>query len=219
MKSFKRENTSNVTYWKPNNSKRYIFIALGVLIFIVVGIILLIPKKEAIAFIESPIQNNKVKLDIIEYEGKDGLVNITLLAEYKITGIVKSKKKYTSDYSSVVSPMDLAIAWGNLNQEEIDENITYSQRSRWYYYHIKENDLVSINDVKIQSANTHMIPANDNIYKELKKIRKNDLIELEGYLVSVELFENQKAWASSLSREDTGDKACEIMYVTKVVIK
>ena len=213
------KNNTNVTYWRVNNNKRNILITLGILILIIIGIILLIPKKESIAFIESPIQINKTQLETIEFEGKDRLVNITFLAEYKITGIVKSKKIYTSDNSSIVSPMDLAIAWGNLNQEEIDENITYSQRSRWYYYHIKENDLVGLNEVKNQSANTHMIPSDDNIFKQLKKIRKNDMIELEGYLVSVELFKNQNPWTSSLSREDTGDKACEIMYVTKVTIK
>ena len=56
----------------------------------------------------------------------------------------------------------------------------------------------------------------------LKKVEKYDEIYMEGYLVNIESFENGRCtmtWNSSLSRNDKGNGACEIMFVTKIITK
>jgi hypothetical protein len=45
----------------------------------------------------------------------------------------------------------------------------------------------------------------------------NDLVELEGYLVYVK--GDNFTWNSSLTRNDTGDGACEVLYVEKISVK
>jgi len=169
--------------------------------------------------IPEPVQRQLSAPETIEFEGKNGPVTLELLAEYEITAVVKGRKNYTSDASASVSPVDLALAWGNLNQRAIDDTIDYTQSGRWYYYRLSPNAPVSVYDVQIQSANTHLIPKDEDILKQIKKIDKHDLIRLEGYLVSVTFDPQLPEWSSSLTRTDSGNRACEILYVTEVEIK
>lgn len=170
-------------------------------------------------FINPPEQTSLEKPQVLSYIGKKGTVQITLLAQYRISAVVKSRKNYTTDPASQVSPMDLVLAWGNLSQSEISKDIKYSQSDRWYFFRVKSSPLTSVEMVQIQSANTHIIPANSKIRSQMDKIRKYDFIELDGYLASVVFDPALPAWSSSLSRSDSGEHACEIMYVTGVTFK
>jgi hypothetical protein len=165
--------------------------------------------------IPDPIQINVNGLDNLYIETEDYDVSIDLLAEYNIEAVIKSKKKYT-DYSSQIAQYDLALAWGDLNQEDIDDHIKYSQRGRWYYYNWDAGSLVSGAYIAEHSSNVHIISEDDLVLKEIKKLDVSDHIKLTGYLVNV-TFDNG-VWKSSLTRTDTGDGACELMYVTNVEI-
>ncbi|NLT21219.1 MAG: hypothetical protein GXY16_09520 [Syntrophomonadaceae bacterium] len=166
--------------------------------------------------IPDPVQINLVEPETITVKGKNGEVELSLLAEYSVAGVIKSKKKYSSDYPSQVSVYDFALAWGDLNMKEIDKHIKYSQSGRWYRYLFPYDSPVSGQYIANHSANVHLIHKNEEILKKLKRSRKNHYVRLEGYLVSVN-FQNGP-WRSSLSRTDTGNGACEIMYVTNVKI-
>jgi hypothetical protein len=58
----------------------------------------------------------------------------------------------------------------------------------------------------------HLIPANNTILNQIRKVRPGQVVELEGFLVSVEAEEGWK-WNSSLSRTDTGSGSCEVVWV------
>lgn len=147
------------------------------------------------------------------YRGEN-TYEVTPLSNYTIQAVVKSRKNYKTDYTSDLSPMDFALAWGELNKTEVDEHIDYSQHNRWYYYRADEYCPVSIQYIARHSANTHIIPKDDEVEDALKKIHEGDYIELVGYLVEVDMTNGK--WTSSLSRDDTGDGACEIMCVIEV---
>ena len=199
-------------------STREKIIALFIIAIIVMTGIQIFNKDPVIPeYIEPPNQIDLTNNRTIDHQGRNGTVEITLLAEYNITGVVKSRKNYSTDSASAVSPMDLVLAWGDLNQKDIDKKITYSQSNRWYYTRIKERFDSDYYKIQTQSSNTHIIPADDHVLKQLKKIKKNDLIELNGYLVKVVFDPKQPAWTSSLTRHDSGDKSCEIMYVKEVI--
>ena len=169
--------------------------------------------------IQPPIQTDLTDELTIDHQARNGNAKITLLAEYSITGVVKSRKTYSTDPASAVSPMDLVLAWGDLNRKDINKKIEYNQSNRWYYYKIKERFDSDFQKIQTQSSNTHIIPANSDVLKQLKKIKRNDLVELDGYLVKVVFDPKQPPWISSLTRLDTGDRSCEIMYVESVKIK
>ncbi|MGD9580493.1 MAG: hypothetical protein AB7V50_03915, partial [Vampirovibrionia bacterium] len=73
-----------------------------------------------------------------------------------------------------------------------------------------------IND---HAANTHIIPANTEVRKELESINVNQNVLLEGYFIYLEgLYKGKKVkWNSSLKRTDSGDGACEVFYVERII--
>ena len=169
--------------------------------------------------IEAPLQSDLKDTKEIKHIGKEGEVILLPKAEYTLKGVVKSKKKY-SDYPSQISVYDLAIAWGELNDEENEDFITYSQSGRWYYYRYKSGTPVSAAYIAEHSANVHIIHKNMEILDQIKDVEEGDLIMLKGYLVDVDFNQDQNSslWKTSTTRNDTGNGACEILYVEELTI-
>jgi len=166
--------------------------------------------------LDDPVQSTLSQSEQVIHQGRKGPVTLEKLASYQITAAVKSRKDYATDYPAQVSPLDLALAWGELNKPEVNDHVQYSQSGRWYYFRYDANASVDQAYIYQHSANVHLIPESKRIERQLKRIRTNDLVQLEGYLVRVQ-FETG-SWTSSLSRQDTGDGSCEILYVTSVRI-
>lgn len=167
--------------------------------------------------IENPIQEDIIGEPFVEIVSEGNTYKLTKKASYRLQAVVKSKMKYTSDLSSSISNYDFALAWGELNEPNIDVHLKYSQSGRWYYYKFDSETPVSKAYIGEHSANVHLIPADDIVAKQISKVGVNDFVELEGYLVYVS-GENF-TWNSSLTRSDTGDGACEVLYVEKILIK
>ena len=71
-------------------------------------------------------------------------------------------------------------------------------------------------------SNNHIIPANEAILRAVDRhVKVHDRIVLEGYLVNVEgkNTEQRISMKTSLSREDGGRGACEIIYVTRLQVE
>lgn len=147
---------------------------------------------------------------------------ITPLADYKISGRVVSKRHYYNDWFSKLSPVDLAIAWGEFASQKYDSNLSYWHSDRYYSYRYKGNFKGDPKTIGTHSANEHLIPANSKIAKVIKSIKKNEIVEITGQLVNVEWMDknaNAQTYTTSLTRDDTGAGACEVIYVTRVKIK
>lgn len=168
------------------------------------------------AAISDPIQSEFVKKHIIHVDLNGKQIPITLIATYEGSFGVKGVKNYSTDGASVVSPRDFILAWGELLKEEVDDEIDYSQLNRWYHYTYSNESLVSSDYISSHSSNTHIIPAERDLLKTINKVKKNDYITLEGYLAIVHFDTGD--WSSSMTRNDTGDGACEIFYVTDIII-
>jgi hypothetical protein len=169
---------------------------------------------------QDPIQKSYTSGEPIIKEFKSGRFTMIPLAEYKISGVVVSKETYSSDWDGEVSPMDLAMAWGKLAEPENGRYVTYSQGSRWYHYQWREGGPVDPSYIISHSSNNHMIPANKNIYRAIKTIKKKDRVVLKGFLVNLKgTYKGQTVtWNTSLSRMDTGGGSCELVYVSYVRI-
>jgi hypothetical protein len=143
-------------------------------------------------------------------------------ADYRIAGRVVSKRHYYMDWSSKLSPVDLAIAWGPMASTQFDKYVSYSHSDRYYSYRYSGDFPEDPSVIAKHSANEHLIPANTHIEKTLKSIKVDEIVEIEGFLVNVDGDNGRDGTMSlqtSLTRDDTGAGACEIIYVTKVRIK
>jgi hypothetical protein len=65
------------------------------------------------------------------------------------------------------------------------------------------------------SANTHVIPADAVVARQLKHLRVGQVVHLNGYLVNG-VRDDGAYITTSLTRSDTGAGACEVMLVEEV---
>ena len=170
---------------------------------------------------QDPIQTPYKADDPITREVKNGYFMITLVAEYKISGVVVGKETYSSNWAGEISPVDLAIAWGKLAEPGSDRYVTYTQGYRWYFYQCKSESPFDNYYVLSHSSNNHIIPANENIRRAVKMVKKKHKVVLEGFLVNLKgtYKKQQVRWNTSLSRTDGGNGSCELFYVLKVRIR
>jgi len=170
---------------------------------------------------QEPLQIQYTSNEPIIKKNEDGEFTIIPVANYKISAIMVSRKRYHDGWHAEVAPIDLVLVWGKLAEPEYDKYITYSQSDRWYFYEYKAGCPFNNSLVIPHSANNHIIPADDNIYKAVKTIKKKEKVLLEGYLVNVKgRYKGESfRWNSSLKRTDSGDGSCEIFYVKKVRIE
>jgi hypothetical protein len=156
----------------------------------------------------------------IKILGKNYNFELTPQATYKIYAMVMSKSQYYFDWNSKLAKYDLALAWNDLMLPENRVGIKYSQSGRWYYYSFDDKFPLTQAYIIEHSSNVHIVPANQIVLEAISKVRKGDKIYLEGYLVNIDGTVDNKPvwWHSSLSRQDTGDGACEVFYVKKSVL-
>ena len=102
-----------------------------------------------------------------------------------------------------------------MKDPQVYKQLSIRQSNRWYYWRYENAPPIPVDEISSQSANTHLIPANKDIAKQLAKIDPDNLIYLKGQLVEVK-SEDGWMWRSSLSRDDTGNGACKLMLVEEV---
>jgi hypothetical protein len=136
------------------------------------------------------------------------------LAEYDITARVLLLERFSSGREADLSPEDLSLGWGEMSNSGYLKQIRLSHMDRYYQWEIT-GEVPEKQIVIEHSANTHFIPANDNIAALLKAVRVHDLIRAHGFLVSVEAPDGW-SWTSSLNRSDTGTGACELFWCDKL---
>lgn len=136
------------------------------------------------------------------------------LARYELAARIVGKESYRFDATADISPMDLALGWGRLSDSAVLDRLELRQSSRWLTWRY---DRPPIPPAEIQRslANVHVIPADTHVTQTLERLRPGQVVELHGYLVEVR-GPGGGAWVSSLSREDDGKGACEIMWVERV---
>lgn len=170
-------------------------------------------------YIEGPKQE-KIKQETITVDIGGIKVDMTKLAKYDITGVVMDTEKY----SDVVGPIDVALAWGNLAKDYNYKDFTsYVVRNRTLTWSSNNSNWIEkmggVNAINRNCSNNHLVPANSEVRKEILKIKNDEYIRLTGYLVSLEwkVGNTKHIWGpSSLSRDDSGNNACEIIYVQTV---
>ncbi|MCP8467797.1 hypothetical protein NK553_27990 [Pseudomonas sp. ZM23] len=133
------------------------------------------------------------------------------LQDFSIEARVLGREDYRLDRGSDLSPTDLALGWGPMADPQVLSSIRITQGNRWYYWRA-DSMPIPRREIETHSANMHMIPANDSVARTLAQVGKDDTIRLSGKLVRVEADDGWR-WISSLSREDTGAGACELVWV------
>lgn len=141
---------------------------------------------------------------------------ITPRAGFAVEATVLGIERYRFGREAEVSPLDLALGWGPMADPAVYRALDISQSGRWYHYRWgPEGSPVPLETIIATSSNMHMIPATPEVAKRLAGLEKDRRIRLQGWLVDVETTEGYR-WSTSLRRDDSGDGACEIVYVCEI---
>jgi hypothetical protein len=141
---------------------------------------------------------------------------ITPLADFEMKAKVLSREDYMLDRESELAPTDLALGWQQMSDESVLAQIDINQSGRWYRWHVRDFPIPR-RAIETQSANMHIVPANDQVAAILDSVRAGQIISLQGQLIRAQASDGWR-WQSSLTREDTGANACELVYVTALEI-
>jgi hypothetical protein len=143
---------------------------------------------------------------------------LTRKASFEIRARVLSTEPYYMGRTADLSPVDFALGWGPMSDQAVLDVIKVSQSGRWYRTRWDRPPPIPDQAIISSSSNMHMIPADSSIERSLKRVRKGDIVRLQGFLVDVD-HPSGFYWRSSMSRNDTGDGACELVYVESVMVE
>ncbi len=138
------------------------------------------------------------------------------LAGFSLQARVLSREDYSMDEGARYAPVDLALGWGPMANPAIENTLKISQGGRWFNYRWDSNEPpLPLGTIISHAANMHMVPADAKIAKALEDVSAGDTIRVHGWLVRIERGDGFH-WQSSLTREDSGNGACELVYVCAV---
>jgi len=162
-----------------------------------------------IKVIDTPLQKTIEEPEPFEF--KD--YKITPLADFKLQAKVLAKENYHLGEERELSSVDLALGWGEMSAQQVVDQIQFSQSGRWYRWSVEQFPIPR-RAIETQSANMHMVPSKGWIAKQLDSVKEGQIVALKGFLVRIDAKDQQWHWQSSLTREDTGAGACELIYLT-----
>ena len=137
-------------------------------------------------------------------------------AHFDITARVLSRKDYSWGDGADLVPVDLALGWGRMSDSSVLANIDISQSGRFYHWRVKAFPIPQ-REIETSSANMHMIPADADVKDQLEKVRAGQVIRIDGFLVDASRPGGWH-WKTSMTRNDTGAGACELIYVESLSV-
>ncbi len=158
----------------------------------------------AAAPIQEPIQVHVPDFDKGEFR-------IRPLARFSITARVLSYADYHWDAGAALVPVDLALGWGRMSDSAVLDKIDISQSNRFYFWRTPKYPIPR-REIIDSSANMHLIPSSAAIERSIKRTRIGDVVTFDGYLVEADRPDGFR-WVSSMTREDSGAGACELVWV------
>lgn len=187
---------------------------LGVAFFVVVIAITVlaviympfINKSSAMSKLSSPYQKMLATPVVFSIKG----FKLEGVAQFNLKAHILGIKEYKNDNKSAIAPMDMVAGWGLMSNPETLKFLRITQNNRQYHWFSSSRHLLR-QDIETNSANIHIIPANPDIKNLLLQSQPGQTVQLKGYLVNV--YGNSLQWKTSLTREDTGEGACEIFYI------
>ena len=135
-------------------------------------------------------------------------------ARYDIEARVISVRRYRSDSGAKLSPIDFAVGWGPMSDSDVLAHFRITQDARFFDIYPDEQ-AIDLDTALVSVANMHLIPATSDIEGRLLRVRPGHVVRLRGLLVNASRPDGYR-WNTSLTRNDSGMGACELLYVESV---
>ena len=160
----------------------------------------------------------------IEFEAKRHHIRLQPRATYEITGYAAETSRKLLDEWDFVVPMDVALVWGPVADPAVLSHLKFHLSKRYVsYWYDAGTPSFAVGKFPSHIANNHLIPATEDVADSLARIAIGDLVMLRGKLVDVDIQDADGRQVfrarTSLSREDVGSGACEIIWVESAEVE
>ena len=139
------------------------------------------------------------------------------LADFNLEARVLSTEHYRLGREADLSPVDLALGWGRMSDDAVLSRIVISQSNRFYFWRTDDFPIPR-REIETHSANMHMVPADKLVERQLEAIRPGQVVTIAGQLIEARADDGWH-WRSSLTRDDTGNGACELVLVKSLSVR
>ncbi|HYL06060.1 MAG TPA: hypothetical protein VE075_08460 [Thermoanaerobaculia bacterium] len=172
-----------------------------------------VPAADAVDWHAEPIQGATWRTPFT-WPTRRGSVRVRPRAAFDVSAVVAAAEPYSFDDGAFLSPVDLVLTWGRLPEEPYRSRVSYYQITRYYFWRTRDAGL-DLRYIATHSANMHMIPSTRNLGRALAHVGGGERVRVRGLLVDVETARGFR-WHTSLSRDDTGPGACELVWVEEL---
>lgn len=140
---------------------------------------------------------------------------LTPLAGFSVDARVLGRENYYADAGAKFSPVDLTLGWGRMREDAVLDKLSITQGGRFFYYRWQHTPPIPVDEIVRSASNMHIIPATPDVARALDSVKSGDRVLIDGWLVRIDR-DNGWHWVSSLSRTDSGDGACELIYTCAI---
>ncbi|MBN2189816.1 MAG: hypothetical protein JW728_01220 [Candidatus Aureabacteria bacterium] len=166
----------------------------------------------------------QVKCSMSPFEVKSGKLTYTIrpLYDYRLYGMIVSQHRSSSwwDYyhrvwKDTLNIKDIGVLWGSNLKNEVYKEMKFKSGS-WTLYWYYPNAEVRSRFNETHGSNNHLLATDGAVIDAINKARTGDQVYFEGCLAEY----SYPGWSrgTSVSRNDTGSGACEVVFVTKFEI-
>lgn len=139
------------------------------------------------------------------------------LAEFEFDARVLMVSRYRFDEEAALAPYDLGIGWGRMSDTVVIEQLALTQSARFLTWRWRDAPPIPADEITRSAANVHVVPANDVVARQVAALRPGQRVRGQGLLVEASRSDGWR-WRSSLSRDDGGQGACELMYLSDLTV-
>jgi len=137
------------------------------------------------------------------------------LARFTLDARLLHSRVYRFDPGARLVPIDLAVGWGPMSDQQVLDRLHITQSMRFFWYEYQNPPPIPKDQIINHAANIHIIPSTRELAASCKSLRCGALVHLSGELVEA-TGPHIATWRSSLSRTDSGNGACELLYLEKM---
>ena len=144
-------------------------------------------------------------------------------ARYSINGVVVTHNNIAGiadiyHTSKSVDVKDLCLVWGDNLFSGIYKKVSYWSEPWTCNFMFKDPNVGDGFD-KEQLSNNHLLPKNEAIAAKINSIHVADQVSIKGMLINYcPMDAPEMMRKTSLTRDDTGNGACEVLYVEEIEV-
>jgi hypothetical protein len=160
----------------------------------------------------SPVQTGTVKAPFLVTTEDGREHQVIPLYDYTIAGMVVSgghSETLSDYYQDKLNVMDVGLIWGDNLNSDIYRNIKFHTNGIRLFWKEKNREAPGkLNPDQV--SNNHLLCTDPVLKKRIKRLYRGDVVLIEGFLAS---YGGRK---SSTTRSDSGDGACEVIWVDRL---